>query len=135
MNSGAFLVDLAHSSIAAAILATLVFALQSVFRKHLTPHWRSMLWLLVVARLLPISVNSDLSLFNLFPEWIRHAPVLSAATPDKNESGNSLPKPNATRRRHLDLSSRPTFAPQPVPNRTLYIPTGTCSFFSSGWQV
>jgi len=91
MNSGDFLLGLAHSSFAAAILALLVFALQGVFRKQLTPHWHSMLWLLVVARLLPLSVNSDVSLFNVFPAWARTSPAPSVPTTTAtNQSGNLI---------------------------------------------
>jgi bla regulator protein BlaR1 len=45
-----------------------VLATQRVFRRQLTPQWHCALWLLVVARLLPFSFSSDVSLFN-FVSW------------------------------------------------------------------
>ena len=51
----------------ASVLVALIFLAQILFRKHLTPKWRYVLWALVVARLLvPVSVPSSMSIFNLF---------------------------------------------------------------------
>src|SRR5205085_1104399 len=46
-----------------------------VFRKQLTPRWRAALWMLVMIRLLlPISLSSGTSIFNLAPS-LKTAPI------------------------------------------------------------
>ncbi|MCI0534473.1 MAG: M56 family metallopeptidase, partial [Verrucomicrobiales bacterium] len=66
-----------------ALLVVLVFVVQGLFHKRLSPHWRYNLWLLVVIRLaLPISPESALSIFNLakvVPDSAR--PVLPTVLP------------------------------------------------------
>jgi beta-lactamase regulating signal transducer with metallopeptidase domain len=56
-----------QASLAGAVLVALVLVLQLVFGSKLSPRWRYMLWLLVVARLLmPYTPTSSFSIFN----WI-----------------------------------------------------------------
>lgn len=78
---------LARSSVQAAVLALLVLAVQGLLRGHLTPAWRYRLWLLVVLRLiLPFSLPSDLSIFNLVPARPA-ASRASASTPPAPAAG------------------------------------------------
>lgn len=78
-----FLALLGRNSLEAGILVLLVLALQWLFRRQLTPRWRCALWLLVAGRLLlPFSLSSSTSVFNLLPR----------ATPfELPVAGNSLP--------------------------------------------
>jgi beta-lactamase regulating signal transducer with metallopeptidase domain len=69
MNAADFLTALVRNSFAAGVLVLLVLAAQRVFRKQLAPRWHCALWLLVIARLLPFSFSSDVSLFNFMPRW------------------------------------------------------------------
>jgi beta-lactamase regulating signal transducer with metallopeptidase domain/Tol biopolymer transport system component len=56
---------LLKTSVQASVLIALVFAVQWVFPKWLSPSWRYRLWLLVVIRLmLPIAPGSAFSVFN-----------------------------------------------------------------------
>ncbi len=74
MTAPEFLTTLARSSAQAGVLALLILVVQAVFRRQLSPRWRCALWLLVVARLLvPVSLNSAASLFNLVPQLARPA--------------------------------------------------------------
>lgn len=69
-----FLAVLGRSTLEAGILVLLVLVAQWLFRKQLTPHWRCTLWLLVVVRLLlPFSLTSITSIFNLLPPWTQSA--------------------------------------------------------------
>lgn len=69
MKMSDFLVILGRSSAEAGALVLLVLATQWVFRKQLTPRWHCLLWLLVIVRLIPFSLNSGASIFNLIPHW------------------------------------------------------------------
>ena len=69
MNPGDAILMLVRHSCEASVLILLVFAVQKIFRSHLSPQWMCALWLLVMIRLLPISVPSRVSLFNLLPAW------------------------------------------------------------------
>ena len=63
-----FLESLGRVSVQAAVLVLLVLLVQRVFHRKLTPGWRCALWLLVVGRLvLPVSLPTRLSVFNLVP--------------------------------------------------------------------
>ena len=80
-----FLAALAHSSAAAGVLVLLVLALQALLRPLLSPRWQCALWLIVIARLVPFSLSSEASLFNLLPRWqaFAHPEPKTAATPPK----------------------------------------------------
>jgi beta-lactamase regulating signal transducer with metallopeptidase domain len=87
MQLSHFLVGLGRLSAQGAILVLLVVAAQWAFRKHLSPRWRCALWLLVAARLLmPISLSSITSVFNLLPDW----PHARAATPTHETASVSV---------------------------------------------
>jgi beta-lactamase regulating signal transducer with metallopeptidase domain len=87
MNTGEFLFALARNSAAAAVLVVLVLLAQRIFRKHLSPQWHCALWLIVAARLLPFSLSSDVSIFNLWP----HAAIAnSPAAPDRPRIAEAL---------------------------------------------
>src|SRR4051812_44908411 len=92
MNPAPFLVALSRTSCAAGVLVLLVLIAQRLFRNHLTPRWHSALWLLVAIRLLPLSLSSDVSLFNLFPAWITGAaPAAPPSLPSLDpEAGKAL---------------------------------------------
>jgi beta-lactamase regulating signal transducer with metallopeptidase domain len=64
-----FVIALARNSAAAGVLVLLVLAVQRAFARQLPPAWRCALWLVVVARLLPFSLSSHASVFNLLPHW------------------------------------------------------------------
>ena len=85
MNSaeiGSFLAALWRSSLEAGVVVGLVLAAQWLFRARLTPRWRSALWLLVVARLLlPFSLSSTVSIFNLVPRPRPHLSIMPPASP------------------------------------------------------
>ena len=69
-NAAQFLNAIGRSSLQAGVLVLVVLLAQWLFRKHLTPRWRSALWLLVVLRLLlPISLSSTASIFNILPRF------------------------------------------------------------------
>lgn len=80
MNAAEFLLPLGRASAAAGLLVLLVLAVQHLFRRHLTPQWHCALWLLVAARLLPLSVPSDVSFFHLFTWQAEDASTLTAET-------------------------------------------------------
>lgn len=84
-NFEEFLIALARNSAAAGVLVLLVLAAQRGFQKHLSPHWRCALWLLVVVRLLPFSLSSDTSILNLLPHW-------GPANPSVDGTGLAAPK-------------------------------------------
>lgn len=85
MNTHDFLLLLGKSSAQAAVLAVLVFLVQLLFRKQLSPGWRAALWLLVLLRLLPFSLGSHTSLFNALPSWTQTEPNISSAAARPNE--------------------------------------------------
>lgn len=65
---------LGRTSLQAGVLVMVVLVVQWLLKKQLAPRWRCALWLLVVARLLlPVSVGSTASIFNLMPPWAAHA--------------------------------------------------------------
>ena len=104
------LAALAHSSAAAGVLVLLVLALQALFRPLLSPRWQCALWLIVIARLLPFSLSSDASLFNLLPRWqaFAYPEPPSAATPAKVPASSPLLQISAA-------TSGPTASPTPAP--------------------
>ena len=62
-----FLNWLLHHSIQASVLVLLVLMVQWVFRRQLTSRWRFALWWVVLLRLLlPVNLESAVSLFNFF---------------------------------------------------------------------
>ncbi|HUR58770.1 MAG TPA: M56 family metallopeptidase [Opitutaceae bacterium] len=65
-----FMLRLARVSVEAGVVVLLVLAAQQVFRRQLSPQWRCALWLLVVARLVPLSYPSAVSIFNALPAWL-----------------------------------------------------------------
>src|SRR5437867_2493795 len=68
-----FLQALGRLSAQAAVLVLLVLLTQWMFCRWLTPSWRCALWLLVVGRLLlPVSLPTRVSVFNLVPASPRH---------------------------------------------------------------
>jgi beta-lactamase regulating signal transducer with metallopeptidase domain len=68
LNLSEFLTALGRTSLQAGILVLAVLLVQWLLRKQLSPRWRCALWLLVAARLLlPVSLSSAASLFNLLP--------------------------------------------------------------------
>src|ERR1051326_377796 len=73
MSAHSLISDLAawvwRASWQASLLAALVWLVQSILRRKLTPNGRSVLWLVVVLRLiLPILPPSAFSVFNLVPQ-------------------------------------------------------------------
>ncbi len=57
---------LLENSWQAAILAILIFTVQFIFRRWLTPFWRHALWLLLIVKLLiPFNLESNFSVFNI----------------------------------------------------------------------
>ena len=63
---------LLNHSLEAGMLVLLVLVVQWLFRRRLTNRWRFALWWIVLARLLlPISLPSTVSLFNLFQPAVR----------------------------------------------------------------
>lgn len=87
---------LLRTSWEASILILLVALLQWLFRKQLRPQWRHALWLLVVVRLLlPISIPSPFSLYNL--TRFKFAPAANSpytppAVPIPEGKGRSVPR-------------------------------------------
>ncbi|MFT4588486.1 MAG: beta-lactamase regulating signal transducer with metallopeptidase domain [Candidatus Binatia bacterium] len=70
MNSAEFLNILGRSSVQAGALVALVLLAQALWGARISPRWRSAMWLLVVLRLLlPVSISSTISIFNLLPRW------------------------------------------------------------------
>jgi beta-lactamase regulating signal transducer with metallopeptidase domain len=67
MIPGDFVLEWGKHSLEASILAGVVLVTQRVFRKKLGLQWSCALWLLVAARLLPISIPSRFSAFNWLP--------------------------------------------------------------------
>ena len=85
LDPTAFLMALGRVSARAAVLVLLVLLVQRLFRKQLSPRWRCALWMLVVARLLlPVSIESVTSIFNLLP---------GPATPSTELAGFEMPLP------------------------------------------
>jgi len=65
-----FLVALTRNSVEAGVLVLVVFAAQWLCAGKIAARWRCALWLVVMARLLlPVSIGSAVSLFNLVPRW------------------------------------------------------------------
>src|ERR1035437_3552809 len=66
--------SLTRTSVQAGVLVMVVLAVQWLLRKQLSPRWRCAMWLLVVTRLLlPVSISSTASIFNLMPFWTDRA--------------------------------------------------------------
>ncbi len=99
-----FLVGLGRVSLQAGLLVLVVLLAQWLFRKWLSPSWRCALWLLVVGRLLlPISIASTLSLFNLLPHWTDQGP----STPKSQGTGSRPATPPQVER----VTGQPLAAP------------------------
>src|SRR5687768_361002 len=93
MNPTLFITDLARTSLEAGVLVLLVVGLQRLFRRHLTPEWSCALWLLVVIRLLPVSLSSSVSLFNLLPRWFEPRIISLAPAAPTNPAAPSASAP------------------------------------------
>ena len=108
IHASSFLGALGRSSLEAGIMVVLVLAAQWIFGRQLAPRWRCALWLLVVARLvLPFSLSSVTSVFNLLPRWTQPVPAVPPAiasvepTTVLNPAGSIVPNsvssvPNST---------------------------------------
>ncbi|MFO1477525.1 MAG: M56 family metallopeptidase [Verrucomicrobiota bacterium] len=69
MEIAPFLVGIGRCSLQAGALVLMVLLVQWLLRRRLSPRWRCALWLLVAGRLmLPVSLSSSFSLFNLVPQ-------------------------------------------------------------------
>jgi beta-lactamase regulating signal transducer with metallopeptidase domain len=83
---GHLMTQLTRNSLQAAVLVLAVLLAQWVSGKRLSPRWRCALWMLVVVRLLiPVSVGSTTSLFNIWPlamQWVS-AKTLPHQGPDE----------------------------------------------------
>ena len=143
MNTPDLLIALGRTSWQAGVLVLVIFAVQWVFQRQLTARWRAALWLLVVARLvLPFSLESAVSIFNLLPAWNRSntagpAVVYAAGTPAESFDPRHIDRPVAPdpaadrlrpesvigpRPRAVDFRSVPattTAPPTAVPSRSL----------------
>src|SRR5258707_5030510 len=87
--------SLLRASWQAAVLILLVLAAQRAFGRRLSPRWRYSLWLLVVIRLvLPWTIPSPVSLFNLlnFPAG---SPLSSGAAATPGETGTEAAQSNS----------------------------------------
>lgn len=136
----AFLRLLASHSAAAAVLVVLVAIAQRVFRRHLSPRWRAALWLLVALRLLPVSIPSDVSVFNLLPPWSA-APRIEAAAaevaPGAIPSFAIAPKSDVAPASDSAPSSPSLAADAARPKDTAGLPPWTSWTFLlfAGWSV
>lgn len=143
MNAQDLLTALGRTSLQAGVLVLLILAVQWVFQRQLTARWRAALWLLVVARLvLPSSLESAVSIFNLLPDWNRsnavapgivHVAGVAAefagpSQPDRLTSPvadtdpiseEHLPGPRPPFVDPLPLSATDTAPPSAVPSRSL----------------
>lgn len=89
---------LGRTSLQAGVLVVVILAVQWLLRKQLPPRWRCALWLLVAARLLlPVSISSAASIFNLIPPWTanpqRGDPPSVRPTASDSATTASLPLP------------------------------------------
>ncbi len=88
MEPNGVLQVLGRTSVQAGLLVVLVLGVQWLLRKQLTPRWRCALWLLVVGRLLlPVSLGSGVSVFNVFPRLAS----ASATVPQPKPIGGATP--------------------------------------------
>ena len=70
MNLEGFISSLARLSAQASLLVVLVLLVQRAFKNQLSAQWRCALWLLPALRLLlPVSLSSGTSVFNLVPKF------------------------------------------------------------------
>lgn len=93
MNPQGFLEALGRTSLQAAVLVLVVLLAQRVFRRQLAPRWRCALWLLVAIRLLlPGSLTSAASLFNLFPRGSALAAHGKPAFPSPPPATGAIPE-------------------------------------------
>ena len=99
MNPSEFLTLLGRVSLQATVLTLLVLLIQKLWGRHLPPRWQSALWLLVVARLLlPVSLRSDASIFNLVPKRAAVAtPAVMAVTPAMTPTEEPADPPSISR--------------------------------------
>ena len=110
--------SLTRTSVQAGVLVMVVLAVQWLLRKQLSPRWRCALWLLVVTRLLlPVSISSTASIFNLMPFWTDRAH--NAFEPMTRVLGCE----SRTR-------VRPVW-PKCGSERTVHAPTAACSIINS----
>jgi beta-lactamase regulating signal transducer with metallopeptidase domain len=124
VNAADFMLRLARISAEAGVVVLLVLTVQRVFRRQLSPHWRCALWLLLVARLLPLSYPSALSIFNMLPAWSAEGPTDLDRVPIQRTRAAapiSLPAPGdptSTVSTEVSLASAPEalFAPPAIAN-------------------
>lgn len=129
---------LGRSSLQAAVLVIVVLAAQWILRKQLSPRWRCALWLLVIARLLlPVSIVSTASIFNLLPHWAGGDAAMPGATATRPslDQGRMAPLPvPAVEERFVQQSSAPatqastapqTAQPANPPSRPSAVPPTT----------
>ena len=77
MSPTHLLSTLGRLSLQAAVVVAVILLVQAAFRRWLTPRWRCALWLLLIARLLlPVSLESTVSIFNFVA--LRRVPPLAA---------------------------------------------------------
>jgi beta-lactamase regulating signal transducer with metallopeptidase domain len=122
MNTTDFVMYLTRTSVEAAVLVLIVFATQRLFRRHLSPQWHCALWLLVIARLLPFSISSDVSLFNVVSYWVHRTAPDVTPTAELGVSGSAgfwllgvQPQPKTRLPGDAaDLSASPPGAVEPV---------------------
>lgn len=106
----------------ASILILVVMALQRVLGKSLTPRWRYLLWLVVVARLLlPISYPSRLSVFTYISPALQRLVASAGAT----VSNHSIPVSDPAEGLAIAPQSRAASASSPVPVKLTGVPVSS----------
>lgn len=85
-----------HNSRQASLLVIFILSAQFLFKKWLSPQWRSALWLLLIVRLLwPVSFQSSISIYNVVPTPLSRPSHQIVATQD--DAVSAAPVPDATR--------------------------------------
>jgi beta-lactamase regulating signal transducer with metallopeptidase domain/cytochrome oxidase Cu insertion factor (SCO1/SenC/PrrC family) len=114
MTIGRFLAMLGRNSVEAGVLVLVVLLAQWVLGKRLGPRWRSALWLLVMLRLLlPVSIHSVFSVFNLLPKNTARLVAFSAPNQAPNQAAVEQPSPAAPATPARSLVLRPALPTTP----------------------
>ena len=120
----------------ATVLILLLWVVQTVLGRKLTPRWRHTLWLLVVVRLLvPLSIPSPVSVFNLV-----HKLAGTLRNEVRLEGPGSLNESASVRPRHQTASPEPGAVSSVLATNTArsavssLMPGGSAGFLTVTWN-
>jgi bla regulator protein blaR1 len=103
------------ASLASTAILLLLFLIRKLFKKHLSPRVVHLLWFIVLIKLLvPITPQSAISLFNLFPQTVNDERTWH----QKNIQADISSEPDSGSKVIFNTSEAQSQFPESIPNQT-----------------